>query len=308
MKVLVTGGAGYVGSVLVRQLLEEGFSVRVLDTFAFGEESLKGLSVEKVRGDIRDPEAVGRALEGADLVVHLAAVVGEPAAKRWPELAWSVNVEGTRVIVERLEGRPVAFASTCSVYGDRGFASEETPPSPLGLYAESRLRGEEIVSKSEKFLIMRFATVFGLSPRMRFDLMVNHFVKDAFQKGEIEVYNPRVRRPFVHVRDLARAIIHLIKGDFWGEVFNVGSARGNLTKGELAELVSRITGARVKLVQGSDDPRDYEVSFGKLARTGFRARVSVEEGAREIWEALNNGRFGELNSPRYYNHLVKPAT
>ncbi len=307
MRVLITGGAGYIGSVLAIEALAKGWKVRVLDTFAFGEESLQGASVEKIKGDIREPGVIEEALEGVDLVIHLAAVVGEPAAKRWPELAWQVNVEGTRVLVERLDGRPVAFASTCSVYGDRGFASEQTPPSPLGLYAESRLRGEEIVSGAEKFLIMRFATVFGLSPRMRFDLMVNHFTKDAFLRGSVEIYNPWVRRPFIHVRDLARAIIHLVEGEFWGEVFNVGSPEGNLTKGELAEIVSGITGARVVSVEGFGDPRDYEVSFEKLLRTGFKPALSVADGVREIWKALKEGKFPNPNEPRYHNHLVRPA-
>ena len=304
----MTGGAGYIGSVLCEKLLKEGHEISVLDALFFGDRGVRELSgrpgFKLLKGDIRRKEDISEAIGGTEAIVHLAALVGEPAATRWPDLNQSINLEGTRNLLELAGDRLFVYASSCSVYGNQeGAVDEESPVMALGPYAESRIRGEEMVREmAERYLILRFATVFGLSGRMRFDLLVNEFTLSAWRKGSIEIYNPGITRPFVHLSDLALAATKAMGNPkAIGQTINIGM--GNFSKADLAGRIAGLTGAEVKEVKAGPDLRNYNISFEKMERVlGTKASVGIEEGAGEILSALNRGEFPNPDDPIYYNH------
>jgi nucleoside-diphosphate-sugar epimerase len=321
VKVLVTGGAGYLGSVLAAQLLEDGHGVRVLDSLLYGGEALLGLyahdGFEFVRGDIRSTEDVERALTDVDAVVHLAAIVGDPACKRDPELARSVNHDASLELFERARGRVerFVFASTCSNYGRMGdpeeHVTEETELRPLSLYAETKVAVElgllAAANGGPAVTVLRLATLFGLSPRMRFDLTVNEFAAELLTKGRLEVYGERFWRPYVHVGDAARAVRMVLAAphdEIAGEVFNTGDTRENYRKADLVELLyARLgDGVTVERVEVAEDPRDYRVSSDKIERKlGFHASRMVPDGIDEVLDAVGQGVLGDPSQARYRN-------
>ncbi|MBV8479153.1 MAG: NAD(P)-dependent oxidoreductase [Actinobacteria bacterium] len=321
MKVLVTGGAGYLGSVLAAQLLAEGHEVRVLDSLMHGGEPLLSLypyeGFEFVRADVRSADAVDRALEGRDVVVHLAAIVGDPACKREPDLARAVNLEGSRTLFDRARGRVDRFvvASTCSNYGRMGdpsdYVDEESPLSPLSLYAETKVELElDLLGRNgdgPAVTVLRFATLYGLSPRMRLDLTVNEFTVELASTKALQVYGEQFWRPYIHVADAARAVRAVLdapRETVAGEVFNAGTSEENYTKANLIDLlVARmdddVTIDRVEVIE---DPRDYRVSFGKIERTlGFRGLRTVPDGMDEILDAARAGLFDDRAASKYRN-------
>jgi len=308
VRVLVTGGAGYIGSILVRHLIDKGYGVTVLDALFFGEASLRDLAGARgftlLRGDIRNSQDISTALRDADAVVHLAALVGEPAATKWPDLNRQINIDGTRNLLRQLGGRLLVYSSSCSVYGNQeGTVNEESPVMALGPYAESRIEGERMIREmTPEFVIFRFATVFGLSPRMRFDLLVNEFTLAGWSEGLISIYNPEIVRPFVHIQDIARGVtLALEEPKALGQTINLGLA--NLSKTQLASAVADITGARVAETTAGTDVRNYTVSFEKVGRIlGFTPDLSVEQGAREVLDGLRCGDFPDPSDPVYYNH------
>ncbi|MGC8895117.1 MAG: NAD-dependent epimerase/dehydratase family protein [candidate division WOR-3 bacterium] len=308
MRILVTGGAGYVGSVLCRKLLAEGHQLTVLDALFFGDRGIKGLAnnpgFNLVKGDIRRADDIKGAISGTDVVIHLAALVGEPAALRWPELNRSINLDGTRNLLELARNRLIIYASSCSVYGNQeGVVDEQSPVIALGPYAESRILGEEMVREmAEKYVILRFATVFGLSGRMRFDLLVNEFTLSAWRKHIIEIYNPGITRPFVHLSDLTQAVAKVLaEPKAIGQTINIGT--GNFSKAALAGTIAGLAGAEVKEIKAGQDMRNYNISFEKMKRLlGVRTGVSIQKGAREILSALEKGEFPNPDDPVYYNH------
>jgi nucleoside-diphosphate-sugar epimerase len=306
---LVTGGAGYLGSTLALELLEAGRGVRVLDSLAHGNlTSLVHLSGRKgfefVRADVRDREAVRIALDGVTEVVHLAAIVGDPACSRAPDLAREVNLEATRGLLEAASAAGVArllFASTCSNYGKmldgEALATEEWPLRPVSLYAETKVAAErEVLGRSNgdfTTCCLRFATIYGVSPRMRFDLTVNEFTRDALLSRELVVYGEQFWRPYVHVRDAARALTLALQAPaevIAGEVYNVGDDEQNLRKLDLASLLTeRLPGTQVRFVPKDEDPRDYRVSFEKVrSGLGFRTERKVPDGVEEIIALLES--------------------
>lgn len=308
MRILVTGGAGYIGSLLCRRLMAEGHEIVVLDALFFGAGGIKDLvgnpGFSLVKGDIRRGEDIREAIGGADAIVHLAALVGEPAAARWPDLNQAINIEGTRNLLELAGDRLFIYASSCSVYGNQeGTVDEESPVMALGPYAESRIQGEGMVKEmAGRHLILRFATVFGLSPRMRFDLLVNEFALSAWRRGSIEIYNPGITRPFVHLSDLAVAAARAMGNPkAIGQTINIGM--GNFSKAELAGRIAGLTGAEVREVKAGPDLRNYNISFDRMERVlGTKASVGIEEGAGEILSALKKGEFQNPDDPIYYNH------
>jgi len=322
MNVLVTGGAGYVGSVVTRHLLEVGHAVRVLDNLSFGGRSLLGVwshpRFRFVKGDLRDPEAVGAALAGVEAVVHLAAIVGDPACARQPELAREVNLEASLALFDAARRRGVAyflFASTCSNYGRMadpdGLVNEEAELNPVSLYAETKVAVEEaLMAGAEEGpapTILRFATVFGISPRMRFDLTVNEFTKELLTKGRLAVYGQQFWRPYVHVRDAARAVALALETAPKAQgfrVFNVGDTDQNYRKGDLVDLIRRELDRPVEIeyVHRQEDPRDYRVSFEKArSELGFSITRTVPQGIREVKEALESGVIEDPDDPKYRN-------
>ncbi len=323
MRVLVTGGAGYIGSILVRLLLERGYDVIVLDRLFFGRDSLKDIEdqIKIVKDDIRwfDPKL----LEGVDAVMDLAALPNDPTCELDPRKALEINYEG-RVRVAQLSKKKgverYVLASSCSVYGFQpGILDEQSPLNPLTTYAKANRLAEEGVLPlaDEKFTVtaLRQATVYGFSYRMRFDLAVNGMVRALFKEGKIRVMRDGTQwRPFVHVKDTSMAFIKVIEADrelVNGQIFNVGSDEQNIQIFDLAKTIADACGQEFKYEwYGSPDKRSYRVSFRKIRETlNFRPSFSIKDGAREVWKALEEGKL-DPDDPRtitvkWYKHLLE---
>ncbi len=318
MKVLVTGGAGYVGSVVSGALLSAGHEVRVFDALMYGGNALLGLypfaGFSFIRGDVRDAVAVSRALEGIDAIVHLAAIVGDPACARSPDTAREVNQGASLSLFDFAQRQGVGrfvFASTCSNYGsmvDRTQALTETSElRPVSLYAETKVAVEKALLASggrPATTLLRLATVYGLSPRMRFDLTVNEFTMELLTKRTLKVFGGQFIRPYLHVCDAARMVRQVLEAPVEtvaGQVFNVGNTVENYSKQQLVDLIAAEVGGdlAIEQVQQHSDPRDYRVSFEKAAEFGFRPTRTVRDGVREVMEAISNGVITDVDNPKY---------
>jgi nucleoside-diphosphate-sugar epimerase len=298
MRILVTGGAGYVGTTLVPTLVAAGHEVLVLDSLLYGGGgilpffALPGFAF--IRGDMCDAATLKRALRGAEVVIHLAALVGYPACKRDPDLALKVNLEGTRLLdALREPDQKVLFASTGSSYGAvvGELCTEETPLRPLSLYGETKTKAEQELLRSGNAVVFRFATAFGVSPRMRLDLLINDFVYSAVRNRNLLVYEASFKRTFIHVRDMARAFLFALEryDDLVDNAYNVGSERNNYSKRDIAHLIGRHVDYYLHFADvGSDeDQRNYEVSYRKIEAAGFRCQTLVEDGIRELVAAAS---------------------
>ena len=321
MTVLVTGGAGYVGMCIVAEVAATGRDVRVLDVLLHGQEQLARRleegGTEVVRADIRDADARRRALEGCEAVVHLAAIVGDPACALDPPLSNEVNVGGSRALAQdaaAADVRHIVFASTCSNYGRMADPmvpiTEDGELAPVSLYAEQKVAIEkELLAGRHEGLAatcLRFATVYGVAPRMRFDLTVNEFTRDLWADRPLEVFGERFWRPYVHAMDAGRAVaIALDAGPerLGGQVFNVGHSDENYRKLDLVEIITEELGrGNVSFVSRNEDPRDYKVSFEKVRRElGFEPRYRVPDGVRELVAALDDGEFSDPFAADYSN-------
>jgi nucleoside-diphosphate-sugar epimerase len=315
--VLVVGGAGYIGSIVVSKLLDRGCSVRLLDSLVYGDQSIALLlnhpNLEFISGDCRNIQDVVGAMNGVKSLIHLAAIVGDPACAADNENAYQINYAATRMMVEIAKGNGIQrfiFASSCSVYGaSESLMDEKSETAPISLYAETKLQSEQVLleaaSRSFHPTILRFATVFGLAPRPRFDLVVNLLTAKAIQDGVITIFNGGQWRPFVHVRDIAEAVVQVLAApveSVSGEIFNVGDDRQNLTLAELAETIrAQIPETRIEYVE-NNDRRNYRVSFQKIRRClGFTAQHSVESGIAEIKRAFELGEIHDYRRPFYSN-------
>jgi nucleoside-diphosphate-sugar epimerase len=321
MKVCVTGGAGYIGAVVAEELLAAGHAVTVLDSLLYGQrevaERLEERGAAFLEGDVRDAEARRAGLKGADAVVHLAAIVGDPACARAPEVAKEVNIDASLALLqEALAGgvERLVFASTCSNYGrmaDPELAVTETAPlRPVSLYAEHKVEVEQMLLGSDlnglTATCLRFATVYGVADRMRFDLTVNEFTRDLWSGRRLEVYGERFWRPYVHVRDAAgavRMVLGMPPERVAGRVFNVGRSDENYRKLDLVDLITdRLGHGEVSYVHRDEDPRDYRVSFDRIRRElGFVPAIRVTGGVDELVDALEQKTFGDPYSPCYAN-------
>ncbi|UCE40554.1 MAG: NAD-dependent epimerase/dehydratase family protein [Candidatus Aminicenantes bacterium] len=323
--VLVTGGAGYVGSPLISYLLDTGYRVVVIDKLSFGGESLVHVWGRKnfafIRGDICSPDFLSQVFDRypIDHVVHLAAIVGDPACEKQPELARKVNYEASLMLLDIAIDRKIdrfIFASTCSNYGkmsdpDR-YVDESSPLAPVSLYAELKVHVEDVIlnrlARNGKFcpVCLRFSTVYGISPRMRFDLTVNEFTKDLSLGRELLVYGEQFWRPYCHVQDFSRAIrlaLTSAEDKVAFNVYNVGSTAENYRKSMIIEEIEKlIPNAKVRYVAKEEDPRDYRVSFEKIASDlGFNISKRVPDGIREIKKLIDDRVLKDPDESRYRN-------
>ena len=284
---------------------------------------LERRGAQLVLGDLRDAQVRQAALEGADALVHLAAIVGDPACAKDPAASNEVNVEGSRLLLNTAAEAGVqrlVFASTCSNYGrmaDPSVPIDETGElAPVSLYAEQKVGIEKALLGGEVAIgvttCLRFATVYGVGPRMRFDLTVNEFTRDLWEGRELEVFGELFWRPYVHVRDAARAVRTVLEADpeiVAGEVFNVGHSDENYRKLDLVEVITtRLGRGNVSYVHRDEDPRDYKVSFEKVRGVlGFEPRMRVPDGVDEIVEALEAGGFGDDPHAERFSNLTSQA-
>lgn len=301
MKVLVTGGAGYIGSVLVARLLEAGHEVTVLDNLRYGGQALLPFfwypAFRFVQGDVRDKATVRREVAAHDVVIHLAAIVGVPACRKFPEEAQSVNVGGTRVVVEALgRDQGLIFASTGSFYGESGtVCSEDSPLKPGSLYSETKMLAERLALNAENVVALRLATGFGVSPRLRLDLLINDFVRQAVVNKQLIVYEKDFCRTFLHVQDIARVFVFALGhlDQMRGQVFNAGHESLNLTKEQVALAIRERVDFYLHFAEVGHDPdrRDCIVSFQKLRDLGFEPTVTLGQGLDELVRAMAVLRF-----------------
>lgn len=319
-RVLVIGGAGYIGSQLTRDLLQQGYQVRILDSFMFGEDSVSEIrnnpNLEIVDGDFRNIETVIRSMDGIDAVIHLGGIVGDPACSLDDDFTIDINLTATKMLAEICKAFKVhrfVFASSCSVYGAgvEEILTEQSPLNPVSLYARTKIGSERVLldAAGPDFspTILRFATLFGLSPRPRFDLFVNLVTAKAIKEGKFAVFGGDQWRPFVHVKDICKTISSVLVAPskaIHAEIFNVGSEENTLTIGDAGRLVLKlIPSSKAEFVDKIDDPRDYRVSFAKLRKQlGIKLEVSLEDGINEMKEAFLDGRLKEY-SDAYFSNL-----
>src|SRR5262245_12452613 len=296
-RVLVTGGLGYIGSVLCEHLLKAGFHVTALDNLLYGtgQQGLYHLCADPafdfVKGDVRDKQVLRQAVRHADVIVHLAAIVGAPACDRDPLLATSVNLDSARLLGRLCSpNQLVLYPNTNSGYGattGESFCTEDTPLLPISLYGRTKVEAERVLLDRGKTVAFRLATVFGMSPRMRLDLLVNHFVHAAYTEGYLVVFEKDFKRNFVHVRDVADCMLHAVKhaDRMAGRAYNLGLDAANLSKEELAlKVKEHVPNFYIHFAPIGQDPdkRNYIVSNARLREAGFEARRSLDDGIREL--------------------------
>jgi nucleoside-diphosphate-sugar epimerase len=310
MKILVTGGAGYIGSVLVPALLKEGYAVRVLDNFLWGQASLLDCCIDPnlavLRGDCRDKAVLTKALRDVDVIIPLAAIVGAPLCAMDQTAAVSTNVEAVKLLLGlRSKQQRVILPNTNSGYGigDAGaFCTEKSPLRPISLYGKTKVQAEAAALDAGNAITFRLATVFGMSPRMRIDLLVNDFVHRAVMDRAVVVFEGHAKRNYIHVRDVARAFVHALENfeAMKGEPYNVGLSEANLSKLELCrEIKKQVPGFVFLEAPIGEDPdkRNYIVSNEKIEQTGFRPRYALADGITELikgYTILRNSRYSNF--------------
>lgn len=309
-RVLVTGAAGYIGSVLCEHLLYSGYWVVALDNMMYGQPSLFHLcanpSFEFVRGDARDEDLIRQLLRTVDVIIPLAAVVGAPACDRDPWLAQSVNLGAIRLLNRlRSADQLVIYPTTNSGYGAKSgdvYCTEETPLEPISLYGVTKVQAECDLLSSPNVISLRLATVFGMSPRMRLDLLVNHFVYEAVTKRYLVIFEKDFKRNYIHIRDVAECFLHCIThaDSMVGRAYNVGLDSANLSKEELAyKIREHVPELYIHFAEVGRDPdrRNYIVSNQRLREAGFEARRSLDEGIRELvkgYRMMSRGQFANV--------------
>ncbi len=321
-KVLVTGGAGYIGSVLVKLLLDKGYFVRVLDNLSFGGEAIVELlnnnNFDFIKGDIRNRNNLKKAMKDIEYVAHLASIVGDPACAVDPELTKDINLNGAKLTYEvanEMGIKKFVFASTCSNYGkmedSNEFVNEESELRPVSLYAETKVGFEQYLlsqdnSNIAKPTCLRFSTVYGLSPRIRFDLTVNEFTKELAMDRELVIFGEQFWRPYCHVVDLSRGVMAVFDADAKKvafNIYNVGDTTENYQKQMIVdEIVKQLPESKIKYVKRDEDPRDYRVSFEKIKNElDFKITKTVPDGIRDFIKIVQEGFINDPDSSKYKN-------
>lgn len=309
-KILVTGGAGYLGSILCERLLAAGHRVTVVDNFMFGQATLLHLcsnpALDIIRGDARDTSLMRKVVADHDVIIPLAALVGAPLCDRDPHAATAVNFEAIRDINRmRSAGQLIVYPTTNSGYGTKSGArhcTEETPLEPISLYGRTKVDAEQEVLSSPNAITLRLATVFGLSPRMRLDLLVNHFVHAAVTDGYIVIFEKDFKRNYIHIRDVADCFVHCLehRSAMVGRPYNAGLDDANLSKEELAlKVKEHVPGFYLHFSEVGSDPdkRNYIVSNQRLREAGFQARRSLDDGIRELlkgYKMIRKNQYGNV--------------
>ncbi len=326
--ILLIGGAGYVGTVLTSHFLKKGHKVTVIDNFTYDNQFaiqpyLGDPDYRFVYGDMGDRQALSDAADGATDVVLLAGLVGDPITKKYPEASEAVNVRSIQRTIDFFDSRNIdklLFISTCSNYGMIGedkLAGEDYPLNPLSHYARAKVANEHyLLDKRDKVdytaVVLRFSTAFGLSPRMRFDLTVNEFVRDFFMGKELLVYDEHTWRPYCHLRDFARLLNLVLEADngkVHFEVFNAGGDINNYTKKMIVDAIQdHIPDGKVTYGQNGSDPRNYRVSFARVRQVlGFEPEFTLQNGVTELITALKHGVFADSiqNRENYGNYTIR---
>jgi len=322
--ILLVGGGGYVGTVLTSYFLKKNYKITVLDNFVYDNQFsiqpyIGDSDYRFILGDINDSEKLKEASNGVTDVIILAGLVGDPITKKYPKESELINEKGIRNCIDFFNGKGIEkllFISTCSNYGlikENELADEDYPLNPLSLYANAKVTNENyLLSKKNKVdytgVVLRFATAFGLSPRMRFDLSISEFVREIFFGKELLVYDEHTWRPYCHVRDFAILLGKVIESEnekIAFEVFNAGGDVNNFTKKMIVdEILTQIPNGKVKYVQKGSDPRNYRVSFDKVKDTlSFEPEFKVKDGIKELINALKIGLYRDsLNNPNKYGN------
>lgn len=309
MRILVTGGAGYVGSLLSRKLLAKGYQVRVMDALWYGKQSISDCltheNFELVEEDIRNLTSTVRAMKDVDAVVHLASIVGMPASSIEPRTSEEINYLATKNIAELCQLHGIGtyiFASTCSVYGSQPekIITEKSKTSPLDYYAKQKFLSERAIGwLNTAPTILRFGTLFGLSPRMRFDLVINLFIAKALKEKKITVFGGNQYRPFLHVEDAAESIIFALEKDLTG-TYNVMSE--NFTILNAAKKIKELTNCEIQISNENEDKRNYNVSAQKIKDIGFKPEKNVEFAFNQIKKALEDELITDYTEKIYNNY------
>lgn len=310
MKILVTGGAGYIGSILVPKLLGKGHEVTVLDNFMYGQTSLLDVcanpNLNIIRGDVRNKQLLKQEMPKTEVVIPLACLTGFPICEKFPREAVEINLESIKNIIRlKNPGQKIIFPTTNSGYGigqDNIYCTEETPLKPVSLYGQTKVDAEAAVLEGGNSITLRLATAFGVSPRMRLDLLVNDFVYKAVNDRYLILFEAHFKRNFVHVQDIARAFLHCLENfdSLKGQAYNVGLSDANLSKKELCQEIQKqlpdfyFTEAPV----GKDpDKRNYIVSNQKFEKTGFRTQTSLTAGVAELikgYQIIKRNQFSNV--------------
>ena len=311
MKILVTGGAGYLGSILCRKLLDKGYEVRMIDTFWYGkkpiENLLKNKNFEIIEGDIRNLVVTLKAMKGVDTVIHLASLVGMPASSIEPKSSEEINYLATKNIAELCQLHNIGtyiFASTCSVYGSQSntILTEKSACDPFDFYAKQKYLSERATGWLNRApTILRFGTLFGVSPRMRFDLVINLFIAQAIKEGKITVNGGNQIRPFLHVSDAADSLIFSMEKNLTG-TYNIISE--NMTIMQAAEKIKKLTSCEISINDDDLDDRNYNVSGAKINQIGFNPKKNIDFAYDEIKNALNDGSVSNYKDNKYNNYKL----
>lgn len=310
MKILITGGAGYLGSIMTGYLLDAGYEVTIIDNFMFGEASLNHFcNHEKfhvVNGDVRVKETMKPLIASADVIIPLAALVGAPLCNKDPIAAKSTNFDAILLMLELASDKQlILMPTTNSAYGsgdDNNYCTEESPLNPISNYAVEKVEVEKYLMERQNVISFRLATVFGMSPRMRIDLLVNDFTYRAVKDRTVVLFESHFKRNYIHVRDVSRVFLHGLKNfeSMKGNIFNVGLSDANVSKRELCERIASAVPGFVYIENdiGMDpDQRNYIVSNAKLEKTGYKPSVSLDQGISELvkgYKMIKNTRYGNV--------------